>query len=151
MTFRRLLTLAILAFAPGAQAHLEIGTYRGTAGDGAECRFEVKAIEFKDGIRHPLNERVKIVIEGAEWTLKHQPRIDLERSAIGFERDLLSSAVGTVAGADAVALVMDHSPGHHGPVELVRMSQNREDPSRNLRASCGSLEHVGEQAGSGAP
>jgi hypothetical protein len=133
--------LAILALAPAARAHLEIGTYRGVDRAGAPCSFEVKSVEFKDGVRHPLNERVKIVLDGKEWTLRHLPRVDVARSVIGFERDLLSAAEGTITGADAVGLVMSHAPDNHGPVEIARMRDDREDPSRILRTTCGELQH----------
>ena len=73
---KNLIILALTICSFGAYAHIEIGTYTGKNDAREACSFEVKGVTFKDNVRHPLNERVVIVVDGQTFELSHRPMID---------------------------------------------------------------------------
>ncbi len=105
-------------FSITSSAHLEIGTYTGKLENGDACSFEVKAVTFKDNVRHPLNERVAVVAEGKSFELSHLPMLDIEKIQVLPEDEILTGVVGIpspTAGAIAARLVMGEKNEVHGP------------------------------------
>lgn len=131
--------LAMLVAIP-AFAHLELGTYKGKTADGRECTFEVKSVSFVRDLKHPLNERVEILVDGETYTLQHLPRVNAETGDVLFERDLLTGAAGYAGGALAAVLKMEHSTDRDGPISLTLLNHSYKYKSK-ASSFCGDLAH----------
>ena len=124
-----------------AQAHLEVGKYEGVDQSGKACGFEVTAVRFEGGVRHPLNERVDIKIcEGFNMVLGHAPEIDRDKGEVGFDHHHLSGAVGIKGGADAAVIWMEHSPQFEGPRVFHFIHHDYKDASKNTHTECKDLK-----------
>ena len=143
------LLLGLLLAASPAHAHLELGTYHGTApAPGNEaCSFKVVEIAAAYDTPHPLNERVTLELaDGLRVELRHPVSIDSGAATIGFDHEHLSGARGVRTGNAsatelAVVLTMNHGAGHHGPTELVLIHQDSSDPNNTGKATCLNLKH----------
>jgi hypothetical protein len=134
----------ILVGGASAEAHLKLGTYRGfEPNSGAPCALNVSAIRFEGGIRHPLNERVDITVEGRSWTLVHPARIDASSGKVLFSGATLEAAQGISGGAEAAVLTMSHEEGKEGPQELILLQHDYRDESRSLKRVCSGLVFEG--------
>lgn len=114
------LVAALMTFSLVSSAHIELGTYTGKRDNGDACSFEVKAVTFKDNVRHPLHERVSIVAEGVTYELSHRPMIDATKAEVLAEKEILTGAVGVTspAAASGATLVMGERDEVHGPQVL---------------------------------
>jgi hypothetical protein len=109
---------SLMTFSLVSSAHVDIGTYTGKRDNGDACSFEVKAVGFKDNLRHPLNERVSIVAEGMAFELSHRPMINVEKAEVLAEKEILSGVAGAVAAANGAVLMMGERDEVHGPQVL---------------------------------
>jgi hypothetical protein len=116
----RLSVAALMTFSLVSSAHIELGTYTGVRENGDACSFEVKAVSFKDNVRHPLHERVSILAEGVAFELSHRPMIDPTKSEVLAEKEILTGSVGVTspASASGAVLVMGERNEVHGPQVL---------------------------------
>lgn len=128
-------------FASTAQAHLDLGKYQGTDLSSRACEFEVKAIRFEGGVRHPLNERVEIqVVDGSTFILGHAPEIDRDHGQVLFDHHHLSGARGVKDGADAAVIWMEHSEHFEGPRVFHFIHHDYKEPRNNVHVECGDLK-----------
>lgn len=136
-----LTALVATLIAPSAFAHLELGKYAGTLKNGeSSCSFEVRSVSFVENRRHPLNERVELVVGDTRFVLSHQPKINVADGSVGFDKDNLSGALGTSYGGTAAVLAMSHTEGNEGPRSLTIAIH---DYKRNLKETsvCTNLAH----------
>lgn len=99
-----------------AFAHIEPGVYRGQTSSGEACEFTAIDQYFEGGVKHPLNERIRIEANGTRWVMAHPPVIDLEQSTAFFNHDLFQSVQPTQTGAIAFIIEMKHEGANEGPV-----------------------------------
>jgi hypothetical protein len=137
---RLFLVLAVSLSGSTAWANLQIGRYSGVTPDGAACGFDVLAVEFEGGLRHPLNERVRVVVEGGNWVLRHAPSIKSAELKVEFDHDHLTAAMGERGAAQAVELTMDHSEGKDGPSKIIWLRHDVRNPSASFMWECGGLK-----------
>lgn len=101
-----------------ASAHIQVGTYKGSDGTDGGCSLEVKEVFFQNGVRHPLNERVRVVVGGVEFVVGHPPVIDTAASVAHFNHDLFQGVLPTDVGAKALEIKMEHGVAADGPTEF---------------------------------
>jgi len=133
---KTLALVSLLLISAPAFAHLNKGPYVGTTEDGKACGFEVLDVQFDGGVRHPLNERVQVEVDGTRFELRHLPRLDVQTGAIEFDGAHLSGAFATAQGKFAAVLWMDHSEGFDGPRVLNIMHQAT---GHQMKIVCSSL------------
>jgi hypothetical protein len=115
----------ILVTAAPALAHLELGEYRGTTDQGAECAFVVQSVSFENGVRHPLNERVAIDLPDFHraYVLSHLPVINRESGKVTSDKAHLTGAFAAANGqVYAASLTMIHRQDYSGPDTLLLIS-----------------------------
>lgn len=106
-----IVTLASLT----AFAHVEPGTYVGKTAEGKDCSMIAGRTYFAGELRHPLNERVELTVEGTLFLVGHPSVIDSAKGEVGFNHDLFQGVVPTKTGAQALEVVMEHSEIFEGP------------------------------------
>lgn len=109
-----ILTLALFIALPSS-AHIQVGTYLGKKADGSACTLISKGTTFQNNVRHPLNERVEVVVESETYSLYHPPVINAEKGLASFNHDAFHATRPTAYGADAVVVTMSHAEGKEGP------------------------------------
>lgn len=135
---KSLVLLAGLVAATSASAHLQTGTYTGTTRAGEPCSFLVEKIEFVES-RHPLNERVTVVIQNEVFVLSHDLVIDPTTFKTRIVKDILSGTKGRESLSMQAMIAMDHSPGRDGPVSASFMVDDSKSGSSPQRWMCGGL------------
>ncbi|MGK0367223.1 MAG: hypothetical protein ACI9QD_000357 [Thermoproteota archaeon] len=108
-----------------AMADLELGVYEGLYGE-EKCLLDIKSVSFVQDIKHPLNERVSasVSFSVSDFTLSHLPKINEEDHSIQAEKNLLTGALGSGEGAEALKLKMIHTDTFKGPVSFIYYSEN---------------------------
>ncbi len=102
-----------------ASAHVEPGTYKGTAlATGEPCEMIAGENFYLNGERHPLNERIKINYDGIEYIVQHPPVIDEATSTAHFNHDEFQGLFATKTGAKAFIIHMSHTEEFEGPVSF---------------------------------
>ncbi|RYZ75277.1 MAG: hypothetical protein EOP05_08245 [Proteobacteria bacterium] len=101
-----------------AFAHVEPGTHTGTTAAGTACSMVAGVTYFENNAHHPLNERIKITVDGTEFTVGHPPIIDADSDVVFFNHDLFQGIVPTATGAKALIVDMIHSEEKEGPVRF---------------------------------
>lgn len=125
-----------------AYAHVEIGEYRGVDSNKQNCSFQVKSVVFLKGIKHPLNERVEILVGTETLTLQHLPVINFDALTVEQEKEVLTGTSVNDEAKLGVVLKMDHSNGHDGPSVFSMVTDNFSDPSLNKKLICSDLVFV---------
>ncbi len=126
------ITLILLA-SQIAMAHVEPGKYLGKTPDGQECSMLAKETYFENNARHPLNERIKITVNGSEFTVAHPPIIDAAKAIAFFNHDAFHGVLPTEGGARALVITMTHDQGKEGPVSFTLIeNQWRERKKESL-------------------
>ena len=97
--------LFFLAATLSAQAHITPGVYQGTDDRGAICAMTVTE-QFYEGARHPLNERIRLSVDGEEYVVGHPPVVDAATDTAFFNHDLFQGIQGTSEGARALVIEM---------------------------------------------
>ncbi|MGE3975132.1 MAG: hypothetical protein AB7F59_11465 [Bdellovibrionales bacterium] len=134
-----ILGLSMILASP-AFAHIAIGTYKGVDANGQACSFDVTAVTFEDGARHPLNERVAVMFNQIGFVLRHAPSVDVTRSvAVTFEKDMLSGVKGYSDYTWAFLLKMVHDEQNDGPTEMTIVKQDNRNPSMSTKSICKNL------------
>jgi hypothetical protein len=129
-----------------AEAHLKVGKYQGKLGTAGEsCEIEIKAIEFPSGVRHPLNERVRVVVNGVEWVLSHAPSVSEAPLSVQWDSSHLTGAQGTREGAFFLSLEIDHTEGHEGPSQFVLTEDYRDAGTQDRMSTCQGLSFNGSR------
>jgi hypothetical protein len=93
-----------------AFAGLELGVYEGKTPQQESCLVAVEAVEFI-GVKHPLNERVKVLVSFSEanFVLSHPQNIDLTLGTVRAVGSTLSGALANQFGSEAVILNLTHT------------------------------------------
>jgi hypothetical protein len=101
-------------------AAIDLGVYEGKNLKGEDCLVGVKSVEYLGQIKHALNERVEIIVTFSEstFTSVHQPKIDLFLGEVTTDKSLLSMAVATSLGVEAVEMNVLHSADANVPTKL---------------------------------
>lgn len=135
----KLVTFLLTFFAiTTANAHFKIGFYDGTATDGSKCSFEIKAVNFKNNLKHPLNEQVEIeVASDRTLTFTHLAIVDAVKGTVRPKAKTLSAVEALENGAVAMELIMNHE----GPVQMLTFTDNYSDASLNERNVCANLKY----------
>lgn len=146
--FQKISTTLVITFTLSALvstssfAHLKIGKYAGKSADFSACSFEVKQIRF-EGIKHPINERVDVVIGSELFVLSHLPEVNAsvktEESTVLFDGDHLTGAKGIPQGGVGVVLTMSHAEVNEGPVEITMITHAYKDPAKTTKWQCSGL------------
>jgi hypothetical protein len=109
------LLVPVVLFAVPALAHVEPGLYKGVTEDGKECSMVAGKQYFENGVRHPLNERFPITVDGKAFVVGHPPIVDSQQAIAYFNHDLLQGVLPTDSGAIALEIEMVHSQEFEGP------------------------------------
>ena len=133
------LVLSLVSFS--AQAHVEPGKHVGQTADGKPCSMEAGITYFENNAHHPLNERIKIVVDGTEFTVGHPPVVDAENAIAYFNHDLFQGIVPTSTGAKALVVDMIHSEEKEGPVRFT-LIENFWKAGKKTSVVCENLTHT---------
>lgn len=126
---------------PSALAHIEPGIWKGVASDGTECALEVFEQTFENGMRHPLNERIRVRLYGDEFMIYHPRAIDLATGAVTFNHDLFEGILATSTGSNALVIDMAHTEEFEGPTGYRWIRDNWKTKS-SVTVTCRSLRHL---------
>jgi hypothetical protein len=134
-----LVASSLVSFA--ASAHVEPGTHAGKTADGTACSMEAGVTYFENNAHHPLNERIKITVDGTEFVVGHPPVIDADNAVAYFNHDLFQGIVPTSTGAKALVVDMIHSENKEGPVRFT-LIENFWKTGKKTSVVCESLAHT---------
>jgi hypothetical protein len=123
-----------------AMAHIEVGTHSGQTADGKTCSFIAGEQTFENGLRHPLNERIKINIDGEDFNIQHPATIDLEKGVTYFNHDQFQAVQPTTKGSKALVIKMVHSKEFEGPSEFTLINSEWKS-GQNQVIQCTGLKH----------
>jgi hypothetical protein len=123
------LTLLCLMLSFNTFADLKIGVYEGNqSGSDKSCLLVVKEVSFKNDQKHPLNERVNILVSQSltNFTLVHLPKLNLDTGKIGPEKGVLTDAIVEIDYTEAVRLVIAHTAAYTGPTDYTYLKNTNE-------------------------
>lgn len=105
----KLLITALMLASFGAQAHFNIGTYKGISAQGADCSVEFKKKTYINNVKNPINERVLVLINGNRpFMVTHLPIIDNTNSTVTADKENLTGVKGGNKKAVSLQIHMDH-------------------------------------------
>ena len=113
--FKAIFVMAGLMFGLNASAHIEVGVWEGKTADGAVCSMTTGATFFENNMAHPLNERIKITVDGNEFVVHHPAGLDRAKGTVAFNHDFFQGWVATSNGARGLEIEMVHSAEYEGP------------------------------------
>ena len=136
----KLVVLGLLFSLP-ALAHVEPGTYVGTDEEGKECSMVAGSTYFEGGERHPLRERIKIVVNGQEFIVGHPPVLNFAESVVTFNHDAFEGVLAVAKGAKALQVGMEHSEKFEGPTgfTLVTNDWTKKGPEGRSAIRCAGI------------
>ena len=138
----KILSFALVVFFTSAAfAGIEIGKYQGISEKGL-CSLEVLSYSYEGGVHHPINERVTVVENGFEWTVRHPPVIDEEANKIRFNHNLFEAVVPTPAGAKFLKVIINHDVEPHAPVSYTFIEDNYKDSAKSVKEICSDLVKI---------
>lgn len=96
---------------------LEIGIYEGKTPQGEDCLLGIQSIDYTNSYRHPMNERVKLIISFSESTFlaRYLYSVDQNLGEIQIDRETLDSTLANAKGLEAMELKMIHTDTYDGP------------------------------------
>lgn len=115
---KNILILISLLVGLFAQAHIEPGVHTGKTADGQVCEMTVGNTYFDKNVRHPLNERIDITVNGDAFTVQHPPVISVTNKSAFFDHDHFHGVLPTSTGAKALVIDMAHTDQFEGPVSF---------------------------------
>lgn len=122
---------SILCFLPlTAFAHIEEGRFVGKTEDGSACEMISFGTFFENNMKHPLNERVKLVVDDIAYIVQHPAIIDETKPIAGFDHDQFKGYVANKTGATALVVKMDHTAQIEGPREYYLITHTYNPDSR---------------------
>jgi len=141
LTLASVTALTTLALSTtSAFAHIEPGLWKGVMSDGKECALEVFEQTFENDLRHPLNERIRVRLNGVEFKIYHPRSIQLEKGLVTFNHDFFEAILPTATGSDALVIDMAHTEEFEGPTGYRFISHNWKTKS-SVTVTCSSLRH----------
>ncbi len=139
----RVLLTSLMVLSAIAYADLDSGRYLGTDNKGLPCEIFVGDVSFENGIKHPLNERVQVVVQNVEWTLSHPKVVDEESGKVRFNHNYfeatVSSALEERFGAQYLKMTIDHDAEPHRPTQFLLINDDYRDASRSTKVECKGL------------
>lgn len=132
--------LAALTFATSALAHVEPGIHKGTTADGKECSMVAGETYFEKNTPHPLNERIKITVDGTEFIVGHPPIINAKEAVVFFNHDVFQGLSPTSSGAKAIEIEMEHTEQFEGPKSFTFI-ENAWRAKTRVTYTCSNLKH----------
>lgn len=131
-------TAAALFITASAFAHVEPGTYLGTDQNGKECSMHAGETYF-EGKPHPLNERIKITVNGRLFIVGHPPVVDFSQDKVFFNHNAFQSVQATEKGAIAIEIGMMHSESFEGPVNFA-LVENEWKSGKKISLRCDGIK-----------
>jgi hypothetical protein len=133
--------LAFAVFPYSAFAHIEPGLWSGLTPEGQECRMEVFEQTFEQGLAHPLNERIRVRVNGDEFRIYHPRAIDRTKGRVSFNHDYFEGILATQTGSNAIVVTMEHSDQFEGPTQFIALRDNWKT-GKGIKMTCTNLRHV---------
>lgn len=115
-----------------AFAHVDEGVFIGKTDDGSGCEMESLGTYFENNMKHPLNERVKLLVNGITYVVQHPAIIDETKGIAAFDHDQFKGYSANKKGATALVVKMDHSAQIEGPKEFYLITHTYNPDSRNV-------------------
>ncbi len=135
--------LGIILVGSFALADLDSGHYQGVDSSGLSCEILVGDVSFENGVKHPLNERVSVVVNGQEWSLSHPKVIDEESGKVRFNHSYFEATISTARdgkfGAQYLKMTIDHDAEPHRPKEYIYLNDSYRDSVSSTKIECKSL------------
>lgn len=136
------LVFAVVLFSSVSSfAGLELGKYQGTSEKGV-CGIEVLSYSYENNMKHPLNEKVAVVVDNKEWTVKHPPVINEEAGKVRFDHNFFETVIPTSTGAKLLKMTINHDAEPHAPVAYTFIEDNYRDQSKSVKEVCSGLVKV---------
>lgn len=117
--------IAILAlYTTSTFAHVEPGVYQGKTESGATCEMTAIKTFFEGALKHPLTERVELVVNSITFNVQHPAIIDETKPSASFDHDQFKGVAPNSTGADALVMKMTHTKNYEGPMEYYLIKHN---------------------------
>lgn len=138
----KILSIALALLASSTTfAGIETGKYEGTSEKGV-CNLEVLSYSYEGGVHHPLNERVAVVENGFEWTVRHPPVINEEAGKVRFNHNFFEAVLPTPTGAKFLKMTINHDVEPHAPTSYTFIEDNYKDSAKSVKEVCSNLVKV---------
>ena len=121
-------------------AHINEAVYAGKTEDGSRCEMKSLGTYFEDNMRHPLNERVKLLVNGITYIVQHPAIIDETKPIATFDHDQFKGYVANKTGATALVIKMDHHAQIEGPSEFYLITHTYNPDSRHVLKCSGLVQ-----------
>lgn len=126
----------LLLIGASASAHIENGIYKGKTDAGDVCEMQANRTYFEGELKHPLNERVELVVNALTYQVGHPPLIDETAPMAAFDHDQFKGSYPLSTGAMGLVVKMTHAEGKEGPTEYYLIShQYRQDTRTVIKCS----------------
>lgn len=139
LTFSSFLALIV---ASSALAHIEPGVWTGVSLAGKECVLEVYEQSFDRDVRHPLNERIRVRVNGDEFKIYHPRTVDVKKGLVSMNHDRFEGILATAMGSNALVIDMMHSKEFEGPTGYKWIEDNWKT-NKSGTITCLKLRHRG--------
>lgn len=131
-----------LLFTVTSFAGLETGKYVGTTKNGEVCAIEVVSYSYENNAKHPLNEKVLVIIDEMEWTVKHPPVVSVEEGKVRFDHNFFEAVIPVATGAKFLQMTINHDVEPHAPTSFTLIEDNYRDSSKSSKIVCTGLVQV---------
>ncbi len=115
-----------------AFAHIDEGVFAGKTDIGSDCEMTSLGTYFENNMRHPLNERVKLLVNGITYIVQHPATIDETKPEASFDHDQFKGYDANKKGATALVIKMDHNAQIEGPAEYYLITHTYNPDSRHV-------------------
>lgn len=115
-----------------SQAHVAPGSHAGKTADGSACEMVAGKTYFDKNIRHPLNERIEITVNGETYVVQHPAVISVTDKLAAFDHDHFHGVLPTKTGAKALVINMEHSDSFEGPSEYTVITHEYKNDAGEL-------------------
>ncbi len=139
----KFLILSFVAlFSVKSVAGIETGKFAGTSDKGVQCLIEVISYSYENNVKHPLNEKVHVNVEGQEWTVKHPAVITIEEGKVRFDHNFFEAVVPTSVGANFLQMTINHDVEPHAPTTFTLIEDNYRDSTKSVKTVCRNLAPI---------
>lgn len=141
---KSLIALVTLVLSVNSFAHLENGIYRGTTSQGTTCEMKVIGVNFRNNLKHPVNEQVTVEYNSETFILAHLP--SLNQNSVQVQGGFLTGFNGIKTAENKKAVTafqveMVHTETFEGPKEF-HFVLDTKDSSTSNSVSCQELKFV---------
>lgn len=140
------LVVLLALVAKMSYADLDSGNYVGIDSEGRSCEISVGVVTFENGAKHPLNERVSVIVNQLEWKLSHPKVLNEQESKVRFNHNLFEGLVTTTRdlrfGAQYLKMTIDHDAKPHRPTEYLYINDDYRDASKSFKIECKNLVKI---------